>query len=150
MKKFLSHHCAHCVCFKPLSEAIIESSTNSLHLLIATQSILHASGERGCSSRLFINAPHMIGLFDQISLLILFLHSLSPPSINASLRLALSCVEWAEQVSSRMSGRKESSEIMTGTLHNVEIGKKSRDKERWGEGDEKYFTYCMLWRLISL
>lgn len=47
----ICHHCTHCVCFKPLSEAIMESSKNSLHLLIATPSILHASGKkRGCSA----------------------------------------------------------------------------------------------------
>lgn len=106
--------------------------------------------DTGCSSRLFITTPHMIGLFDQISLLILFLCSFSPPSINASFRLSLSCVEWAKQVSSRMSGRKESSEIMTGTLHDVEIGMIKREKERRGEEDEKCITYCMLQGLISL
>ncbi len=72
-----------------------------------------------------------------LAYLIRFLSSFSSsalsllPCINASLRLALSCAEWAEQVSSRISGRKESSEIMTGTLHKVEIGKKSREEERW-------------------
>ncbi len=72
-----------------------------------------------------------------LAYLIRFLSSFSSsalsllPCINTSLHLALSCVEWAEQVSSRMSGRKESSEIMTGTLHKVEIGKKSREEERW-------------------
>ncbi len=109
-------------------------------------SCMHLEREdAGCSSRLFINAPHMIGLFDQISLLVLFFRSLSPPSINASLRLALSCVEWAEQVSSRMSGRKESSEIMTGTFIRWRLERRAERKK-----DEKYFIYCMLWRLIRL
>jgi len=42
-----------------------------------------------------------------------------------------------------MSGRKEPSEIMTGTLHNVEIRMMNRVKERWGEVDEKCVSHTV-------
>lgn len=89
-------------------------------------SCMHPEKKRGCSAAPpgpLITAPHMIGLFDQISL------SLSL-SMNAWLHLALPCVERAEQVSSEMSGRKESSEIMTGAAHNVENGKRKKENNR--------------------
>lgn len=66
--------------------------------------------------------------------------------MNAWLHLALPCVERAEQVSSEMSGRKESSEIMTGAPHNVKKGrgrKKIIKEENDWEREMKNVLYTL-------